>query len=103
MESLSSSAFWMAPSRNSASATPTSVPRPPKIETPPSSTAVMAGSAKDWPRWAGAGGHAEQPGGAGGEPAATLSHPARGPSLRNASYRRLADDHEGEPAEQRER
>ena len=54
IDSLSSSAFWMAPSRNSASATPMSVPRPPKIETPPSSTAVIAVSSKPWPTLAAA-------------------------------------------------
>src|SRR4051812_39422156 len=54
MDSLSSSAFWMAPSKKSASATPMSDPRPPKIETPPSSTAVMAVSSKPWPTLAAA-------------------------------------------------
>ena len=42
IDSLSSIAFWMPPSRNSARMTPAIVPRPPKIETPPSSTAVTA-------------------------------------------------------------
>ena len=49
MDSLSSSAFWMPPSRNRARTTPAIVPRPPKIETPPSSTAVTAVSSKPWP------------------------------------------------------
>ena len=54
MDSLSSSAFWMPPSSSSARMTPTIVPRPPKIETPPSSTAVIAVSSKPWPTFAAA-------------------------------------------------
>ena len=34
--------------------TPTIVPRPPKIDTPPSSTAVIAVSSKPWPTFAAA-------------------------------------------------
>jgi hypothetical protein len=49
IDSLSSSAFWMPPSRNSARMTPAIVPRPPKIDTPPSSTAVTADSSNPWP------------------------------------------------------
>ena len=54
IDSLSSSAFWMPPSRNSARMTPAIVPRPPKIETPPSSTAVTTVSSKPWPTLAAA-------------------------------------------------
>ena len=54
MDSLSSSAFWMPPSRNSARMTPAIVPRPPKIDTPPSSTAVIAVSSNPWPTLAAA-------------------------------------------------
>ena len=49
IDSLSVSAFWIPPSRSSARITPPIVPRPPKIETPPSSTAVTAVSSKPWP------------------------------------------------------
>src|SRR3954470_3179400 len=54
IDSLSSSAFWMPPSRNRARTTPTIVPRPPKIDTPPSRTAVTAVSSKPWPTFAAA-------------------------------------------------
>ena len=54
MDSLSSSAFWMPPSRSSARTTPAIVPRPPKIETPPSSTAVTTVSSKPMPTFAAA-------------------------------------------------
>src|SRR3954447_8279647 len=54
IDSLSSSAFWMPPSSTSARITPAIVPRPPKIETPPSSTAVITVSSKPWPTFAAA-------------------------------------------------
>src|SRR3954462_12606525 len=54
MASLSSSAFWMPPSRNRARMTPPIVPRPPKIDTPPSSTAVTTVSSKPTPTFAAA-------------------------------------------------
>src|SRR3954447_11342328 len=54
MDSLSSSAFWMPPSRSRARMTPPIVPRLPKIDTPPSSTAVMTVSSKPMPTFAAA-------------------------------------------------
>src|SRR3954451_14637677 len=54
LDSLSSSAFWMPPSRSRARMTPPIVPRPPKIDTPPSSTAVMTVSSKPMPTFAAA-------------------------------------------------
>ena len=54
IDSLSSRAFWMPPSRTSARMTPAIVPRPPKIDTPPSSTAVTTVSSKPWPTFAAA-------------------------------------------------
>src|SRR3954454_7295921 len=54
IDSLSSSAFWMPPSRSRARMTPPIVPRPPKIDTPPSSTAVTTVSSKPTPTLAAA-------------------------------------------------
>src|SRR4051812_36560281 len=54
IDSLSSSAFWMPPSRSRARMTPPMVPRPPKIDTPPSSTAVTTVSSKPSPTLAAA-------------------------------------------------
>src|SRR3954468_17294738 len=52
--SLATTAFWMPPSRNRARMTPPIVPRPPKIDTPPSSTAVTTVSSKPTPTLAAA-------------------------------------------------
>src|SRR4051812_11527252 len=54
IDSLSSSAFWMPPSRSRARMTPPIVPRPPKIDTPPRSTAVTTVSSKPTPTLAAA-------------------------------------------------
>jgi len=54
MDWLSSRAFWIPPSSSRARITPAIVPRPPKIDTPPSSTAVIAVSSNPWPTLAAA-------------------------------------------------